>query len=155
MINYTIRPIKESEWEMAMQVVWDTFLVFEAPEYPRLGTESFRNFVWDPELKRKFVRGDFPTYAAFVGDVIVGVVSVRDVSHVSLLFVDGQYHNNGIARSLLRNLFAEQVRRYEIDRMTVNASPYAVEFYHKIGFRDVNCEQTADGIRFTPMVIEL
>lgn len=155
MIRYEIRPIRENEWEMAMQVVWDTFLVFEAPEYPRLGTESFRNFIWDPELKRKFIRGDFPTYAAFVNGVIAGVVSVRDISHVSLLFVDGQFHNNGIATALLRNMFSEQVNRYQIKKMTVNSSPYAVGFYHRVGFKDVNSEQTADGIRFTPMEIDL
>ena len=39
--------------------------------------------------------------------------------------------------------------------LTVNSSPYAVDFYHKRGFRDTGAETVADGIRFTPMEIRL
>ena len=35
--------------------------------------------------------------------------------------------------------------------MTVNAAPYALGFYHKLGFQDTGMEETNDGIRFTPM----
>ena len=34
---------------------------------------------------------------------------------------------------------------------TVNAAPYAVGFYHKIGFEDVAPQLMQDGIRYTPM----
>ena len=35
--------------------------------------------------------------------------------------------------------------------ITVNSSRYAVGFYHKLGFTDVEKEQLTDGIRYTPM----
>ena len=35
--------------------------------------------------------------------------------------------------------------------ITVNAAPYAVEFYHKVGFYDTDKEESNDGIRYTPM----
>lgn len=35
--------------------------------------------------------------------------------------------------------------------MTVNASPYGVPFYHKIGFRNLGEERQRDGILYTPM----
>ena len=38
-----------------------------------------------------------------------------------------------------------------IKRVTVNASPYGVGFYHKLGFRDLKPEQESEGIRYTPM----
>ena len=37
---------------------------------------------------------------------------------------------------------------------TVNSSPYAVPVYHKLGFIDMDSEQLADGMRFTPMKFE-
>jgi predicted GNAT family N-acyltransferase len=40
-------------------------------------------------------------------------------------------------------------------RLTVNASPYGVGFYHRLGFRDLGSEKQQDGIIFTPMVLEL
>ena len=38
-----------------------------------------------------------------------------------------------------------------VSRVTVNASPYGVAFYHKLGFRDTGLEMQQSGIRFTPM----
>ena len=35
--------------------------------------------------------------------------------------------------------------------MTVNAAPYAVEFYHKLQFVDVAPQLSAEGITYTPM----
>lgn len=40
-------------------------------------------------------------------------------------------------------------------RMTVNASPYAIPVYRKLGFIDIDVEQVINGIRFTPMVYEI
>ena len=34
---------------------------------------------------------------------------------------------------------------------TVNASPYGVEFYRRIGFRDTGAEFVETGMRVTPM----
>lgn len=42
-------------------------------------------------------------------------------------------------------------RQNEISHITVNASPYAIEAYHHLGFVDTAKEQTVNGIRFTPM----
>ena len=39
--------------------------------------------------------------------------------------------------------------------LTVNSSPYAVDFYRTRGFKDLGPETEADGIRFTPMELKL
>ncbi|CCL11870.1 N-acetyltransferase GCN5 [Clostridioides difficile] len=41
--------------------------------------------------------------------------------------------------------------KFNLTEITVNSSPYAVEVYHKLGFKDTAVEQIVDGIRFTPM----
>lgn len=83
---------------------------------------------------------------------ILGLISLREVNHISLLFVDEKYHKQGIGRALLNYaatyLYEEQGKIF----CTVNAAPYAVEFYKKIGFHAVKPEESRDGIRFTPMI---
>lgn len=154
-IEYCIRPIRRNEWDMAMQLAWDTFLVYEAPEYEPLGVKNFHDFVKGKELKQLYLLGGYATYGAFTDDgIIVGIIGVRKENHVSLLFVEPQYHHQGIATALLEQVMKD-AKRKNIYEMTVNSSPYAVQFYHKIGFEDLDREISADGIRYTPMRIKL
>ncbi len=153
--EYEIRPIHRHEWEDAMQLAWDTFLIFEAPEYSKEGVKNFQNFVRDPVLKKMFLKGQYLTYGAFVDQTMIGVVGVRNTNHISLLFVDQEYHHQGVATTLLKGIFSYVSSELGKHEMTVNSSPYAVGFYHTIGFCDIDKEITTDGIRYTPMKIDL
>jgi GNAT superfamily N-acetyltransferase len=152
--RFKIRPIMNNEWEEAMRLAWDTFLIFEAPDYSLRGVYNFKNFVRDPLLKKMYTYGEYIAIGAFIDERIVGILGVRNVNHVSLLFVDRDHHHQGIGTSLMNKYFAD-ARREGITHVTVNASPYAVGFYHRIGFIDVKEEIEKDGIRFTPMRMEL
>jgi len=153
-VDYVIRPIKREEWDMAMQLAWDTFLVYEAPEYEAKGIKSFHDFVKGSELKQLFMLGEYIAYGAFDNDIIVGIIGVRRRNHISLLFVEPRLHHQGIASALLKRIF-EETRQKGIYEMTVNSSPYAVMFYHKLGFKDMDKELCADGIRYTPMSVNI
>ena len=149
--NILIRTINENEWEEAMNLAWDTFILYEAPAYTKEGITSFRNFVRDPILKTLFIEGKYNVLAAYNNNIIVGIIGVRNETHISLLFVDSEYHKKGIARRLVEKTFERTYEKYGKREMTVNSSPYAVGFYHKMGFVDTDIEQTTDGIRYTPM----
>ena len=82
---------------------------------------------------------------------IIGMITLRDTSHISLLFVDEQYHRQGVGRALMNYLTGYMADEMGIRRVTVNASPYGVGFYHKLGFRDLRSEEQRDGIIYTPM----
>ena len=56
----------------------------------------------------------------------------------------------GIGRKLIYEI-QKLEKRLGGYRLTVYSSPYAVGFYHRIGFVDTNREQKKDGIRYTPM----
>ncbi len=152
---YTIREIRENEWEEAMQLAWDTFMVYEAPDYSYKGVKNFRNFVRDPKLKKMFQNGSYLVWGAFENGIMVGVISVRNKSHISLLFVDTDHHHRGIATALLKTLFRFEKEEMSLSEITVNAAPYATGFYHKIGFTDLAKEKVTDGIRYTPMIIRI
>lgn len=151
-VEYVIRPLKENEWEMAMQLAWDTFLIYEAPEYTREGIRNFQSFVKDPRLKEMFMNGDFQATGAFNENTIIGILGTRG-QHISLLFVEPQYHHQGIASSLLEELFIK-MKALGCMSMSVNSSPYAQPFYRKKGFKNLSSDVVKDGIRFFPMKID-
>lgn len=153
--EYLIRPLYKSEWEEAMQLAWDTFVLFEAPEYSKEGIKNFKNFVRDPILKTLFLEEKYRTLAAFYNGLMVGIIGVRNENHISLLFVDSEFHRKGIATRLVKKMMEETAVKYGKREMTVNSSPYAVGFYHKLGFKDLSNEITTDGIRYTPMITKI
>lgn len=145
-----VRPASVEEWENAMGLAWKTFLKFEGNDYEPEGIKNFQDFITDQSLRKMFLIGEYILYGAFYRGELVGVVSLRNKEHVSLLFVDEAFHKMGIGRKLINQMqkIAKDLGCY---RLTVNSSPYAVGFYHKVGFVDTNIEQKKDGIRYTPM----
>lgn len=148
----TIRMAYREDWDDAMAVAWKTFMQFDAKDYTQEGIESFKDFVTDTVLKKMFDMGAYQVFVATdIEGKIIGMISLRNEIHISLLFVDAKYHRNGIGRALIEEL-CRYVRDEEgYQRVTVNAAPYALEFYHTLGFKDMGIEQTKDGIKYTPM----
>lgn len=146
-----IRFIDGSEWDDAMNLAYRTFIQFDAATYTSEGIDQFRKFVSDNSLKRMFDAGSYQVIGAFDEGKMIGVISLRNNTHISLLFVDKDFHNRGVGRALI-GVMADYVRnKLHQKGLTVNAAPYAVQFYHKLGFRDVGAEMSQDGITFTPM----
>lgn len=153
--SYQIRSAYRDEWQDAMALAWKTFLQFEADVYTPEGVRNFENFITDSTLYRMFVKGEYQLFIALERRKIVGMITLRDSTHISLLFVDSAYHRKGIGRALIKYLKDYLLTEVGAGRMTVNASPYGVGFYHKIGFRDLGSEEVRDGIIYTPMEIIL
>ena len=150
MNNIVIASAREDEWESAMEVAWRTFLKFEAPEYTKDGTDHFLEFISGEQLYKMFLCGEYKLMVARDGERVVGVASLRAGGHVSLLFVDERYHGQGIGRKLVSALQSTFLTDGNI-QMTVNAAPYAVGFYEKLGFIKTDDMKTADGITYLPM----
>ncbi len=151
MDGLNIRRIREDEWDLAMELAFRVFLKFEAETYGREGTEAFAKFVTDEMLKRAFLGGHYHVFAAVEEETIIGMVALRSGNHISLLFVDQHHHNRGIGTALLEYAADFLKDNTGYDRMTVNSSPYAVQFYRNRGFYDTGEETVKDGIIYTPM----
>lgn len=149
--SYQIRSAYRNEWQDAMALAWRTFLQFEADVYTPEGVKNFENFITDSTLHRMFVMGTYQLFIALDGNKVVGMITLRDMTHISLLFVDEAYHRRGIGRALINHLTDYLMTEMGIYRVTVNASPYGVGFYHKMGFHDLGPEEIKDGIIYTPM----
>lgn len=150
-ILYQIRSAYRDEWDDAMALAWKTFLQFEADSYSMEGIKNFEDFITDTTLHRMFIMGAYQMFVALDHKQIIGMITLRNASHISLLFVDEKYHRQGIGRALIEYLREYLLSETDISRVTVNAAPYGVAFYHKLGFKDIRPEEEKDGIKYTPM----
>lgn len=150
-VFYEIRWARTEEWVPAMDMVWRTFLKFEGKDYTEEGIKNFYDFITDTGLYQSFLKGEYQMMVAVDGERVVGAGSVVNRNHLSLLFVDEAYHHNGIGKALMEKL-CDYLKTEEGERyMSLQAAPYAVNFYRKIGFREVAPEEAYAGIRVTPM----
>ena len=147
----TIRPVYRDEWDDAMSLAWRTFMRFDAVDYTKEGIESFQNFITDNILHKMFVMGSYQMFGAYDNKRIVGMISLRNETQISLLFVDAAYHKRGIGKALIEYLSDYVLKEEGFNRIKVNAAPYALGFYHKLGFYDLDVQKTSDGISYTPM----
>ena len=80
----------------------------------------------------------------------------NETPHVDLLFVEKEMHGQGIARELVRRLLdIAQQNDPAAERVTVNATRFAVPFYSRVGFQPSGEERIIGGIISTPMEIKL
>jgi ribosomal protein S18 acetylase RimI-like enzyme len=150
-MEYEIRSAYRDDWDDAMALAWKTFLQFEADVYSPEGVKHFQDFITDTTLHRMFIMGAYQMFVAVDQGKIVGMITLRNSTHISLLFVDEQYHRRGIGRALIECLTHYLATEMGVSYVTVNAAPYGVDFYHKLGFQDISPEEEKDGIIYTPM----
>lgn len=148
---WEIRSAYRGEWQDAMALAWKTFLKFEACDYTEEGVKSFQEFITDNTIYRMFLVGSYELFVAMEGLRMIGMITVRYGNHISLLFVDEKYHRRGVGKALITYLCNYLMTEAGTSRITVNASPYGLGFYHRLGFRDIGLETEQDGVRYTPM----
>ncbi|GAB6180903.1 GNAT family N-acetyltransferase [Desulfotomaculum defluvii] len=144
--------LQRKDIKTAIELVWTVFREFEAPDYTNEGIEEFRKFISYNSIIDKLDKGELLFWGCIDNDDITGIIATRGFNHICMLFVKKEYHRRGIARSLINTVEEICKSQTKISKITVNSSPYAVEFYHRLGFVDIDKEQTVNGIRFTPML---
>ncbi len=141
------------EGAAVLALVMAGFDEFVRPDFSDEGVAEFersaRSFVLDrPEGHSLIVAEE--------GNRLVGMLDVRDGSHIALFFVDADRHGRGIGRSLLGHAIERCcVVDPDVRTVTVNSSPWAVPVYERLGFVAVGPESEHKGIRFVPMVKRL
>lgn len=150
-IFFQIRKARDEEWETAMELAFRVFLKYEAREYGPEGIKNFSEFVTDESLKKMFLTGRYLLFVAVEGDKVIGLISLRSGNHISLLFVDNEYHRCGVGSALIKYLQEYMLFHTGYEKLTVNAAPYGIPFYHNVGFRDTGIQTKKDGIIYTPM----
>lgn len=152
------RSLGVGEEAAACALIWRAFDRHVAADYSSQGTETFRQYANPQAMAER--RANHESWVASLGpdpgDELVGVIELREYRHLSQLFVDPDWHRQGIASTLFqRALVACREHNPELASMTVASSPYAVPVYLRLGFVADGDEQINQGLRYQPMVLDL
>lgn len=119
-----IKRIDDTQISNAIDLIWTTFIQFEAPDYSEEGIQSFRDFIENKEIIKTL---EF--WGAYDDKELKGVIAAKEErKHICCFFVKAQYHRQGIGRMLWEYL----LKNSPSEIITVNSSPHAIPVYHKI-----------------------
>lgn len=138
-----VRPLLSPEIPKALDLIWEVFLKFDASYYTEEGIKTFR-----ANLDDKKRTDSLKWYGAFDKGSLAGILAIGENRHFGAFFVKGEYQGKGYGRML----FETVKKDFDKQEFTVNASPYAVKIYERLGFVPTDKEQTVKGLRFTPML---
>ncbi len=142
--------IRKGEEVRVFDLVKSGFDEFVLPDLTEEGAKEFfraaREMIYDRPA------GHFLLIAKSSSN-IVGVIDVRDNSHICLFFVARAYQQKGIGRGLLEQALALSIERDPaITAVDVHSSLFSVQAYQRLGFQQSKPAQIVNGIRFVPMI---
>lgn len=171
--NIHIRELEYEEYESASRLMWLTYYKFESKGKTMEQIESFRDSIEGVSLSmnsfdgRMTLLGAFDTNGKLVGAGGIKLKTYEDEEkdfvnendHITLLFVDGGSHGQGIGTRLLDKMIAlsksKAEERKETPLITVNSSDFAVGFYEKYGFSKTGERTVTKDSVYTPMTYTL
>ena len=119
------------------------------------GAEEFLLSLSPDIIRRNLQDAAYSYQLAFDGDVLAGVVAVRDNTHLFSLYVGSAWHGQGVGRLLWRAARDAALARGNPGSFTVNSSAFAHSIYRHLGFTATGPVAEMHGIRFIPMRLEL
>ncbi|MGB3364498.1 MAG: GNAT family N-acetyltransferase [Thermodesulfobacteriota bacterium] len=150
----TVRYIGAGEEIEICNLVARSFNEFIATEFSEEGVEEFFEYANPRAFKKRLETG----YLAMVSETdskLAGVIELKGYNHISMLYVDKAFHKKGVAKELIRVALEEASSNYSShDDITVNSSRYAVPFYEKLGFIQIEEEKTIYGVIHIPMIVK-
>ena len=151
----TYRLMRPGEENPVIDLVSRVFAQFVAPLYSDEGVAEFMKYA-DPSIMAERTKGNHFVQVAESHDEIIGIIEIREHSHIALFFVGPEHQRKGIGRELLNKAVQECIASNpELTEITVNSSPNAVSAYRTLGFIERDEEKTANGIRFVKMSLEV
>jgi len=97
------------------------------------------------------------------GQSVVGVLCIKDRSHVFHFFVHSEFQGRGIGK-LLWKAYLNDIKKPRFNygtpvkkftEVSVNSSDYALPIYQKLGFKMKNGRQIKNGVCYTPLTFAL
>lgn len=149
-----IRRAKESDANAISELIISVSQQFVLKDYSEEGQRNYLRSV-DPVSILNYLRGDFDYYVAEEENEIIGVMAIRDLSHLYHLFVAGAHHGKGIARALWDHVLSACLAAGNSGVFTVNSSAFAVPAYLKMGFVIMGELIEKSGVISTPMQFRL
>jgi Acetyltransferases len=150
-MKYQIRQALPDEVIPALNLAFRVFIEFDAPEYEPIGIENFKkDCIENQAYINRFISGDNLMLLALDNEKIIGMIDERGNGEISMLFVDSEYHRQGVATALMSDIVCK-LKLQGYDKITLHSSTYAVPFYLNYGFIQTDEAINHYGCIVTPM----
>ena len=124
---------------------------FIAAEFSETGKQNFLREFTAEKIAEKMSADNFRFHLAEDDGDLIGVVAVRDNTHLFYLFVAKSHQKRGVSRVLWERAKSESLPFNNSGVFTVNASNYAVKAYERLGFVLKGATQETKGVLYNPM----
>ena len=145
-----IRKATPGDAERISKLVCELSAKYIVQEFTADGAEHLLASM-NPDAIRKYIHSGFDYHIAETDQRLVGVVGVRDNSHLYHLFVAEKYQRQGIARKLWQIAMETCLASGNPGEFTVNSSANAVGVYERWGFVAQSGPVEKDGVVYVPM----
>jgi predicted GNAT family N-acyltransferase len=141
--------MREGEEHEVFALVSCVFDEFIAGDFSAEGVAEFYRYAMAEALAERWRQGNRVLVAEEHGRIL-GMLELRGPDHIAMLFVEER--GRGLGRSLVeRGLRLCREGTPGLEKVSVNASLYAVPIYRRLGFDEAGPRRTENGITFVPM----
>ena len=146
---FKIERAKINDIEEISDLVKRIYLKYNSKIDSEEGINNILTFMSKENMRLRFyIEGALMLVARDENNKIVGAIELKNFEHISLFFVDDKYFKFGIGKKL----FEEVKNILKLEKYSVNASDYALEFYKKLGFVQITDSiKIENGVHFYPM----
>lgn len=147
---FKIERAKINDIEEISDLVKRIYLKYNSKIDSEEGINNILTFMSKENMRLRFyIEGALMLVARDKNNKIVGAIELKNFEHISLFFVDDKYFKFGIGKKL----FEEVKNIVKLEKYSVNASDYALEFYKKLGFVQITDSiKIENGAHFYPML---
>ncbi len=119
------------------------------------GAERFLHSLEPASILRLITAENFSYFVAHQDAELVGIVAIRDHTHLYHLFVAERCHRQGLGTQLWQHGKQVALQAGNTGCFTVNSTVYAVQSYESLGFKTTGLKTERDGIAFVPMRLDI
>jgi GNAT superfamily N-acetyltransferase len=147
------RVMTGDEAGLVLALVLSVFDPYVRPDLTAEGIATVRRSARSSVLERQ---AGHETTVAEEDGIVVGMIDVKECSHIALFLVDAGRSRLGIGRGLLEDAIVRfRRRRPDLEAISVNSSLWAVPVYGRLGLVSADSQREIDGVRLTPMIRHL
>ena len=148
-----IREATKKDSESIASLIKDLAEKFIVLEFSEEGRNKFLSSN-DQSSIEKFFDSGFIYHVAEKEGEIIGVVGIRDNSHLYHLFISESQQGSGLSRKLWEDAMRLCLEAGNTGKFTVNSSNNAVGVYEAFGFKRTSGMEESNGVLYNPMCLE-
>lgn len=149
-----IRKATLSDCDAIAKLIEELAIKFIVHEFSEFGKNQFLSSN-DQERIAEFMNHGFEYHVAVGKNKIVGVVGMRENSHLYHLLVSEEHQGKGLSRELWELAKNKCLSKGNPGKFTVNSSNNAVGVYEAFGFKRTSAMEESNGVLYNPMLLEI